>query len=122
LSKGDARSDGDLFACHRLVDDPGFAMGSVQAGPDDQARAAHLARSHVDRTAPCRSCWARYPCGGGCYHEVSRRGRPGCDYIRGWLEFCLRAYVELSAANPDYFSFPPLPVGPSGSDPTTIAR
>jgi uncharacterized protein len=116
-----AGADGDLFACHRLVDDPDFAMGSVQAGPDNEARAAHLARSHVARTAPCRSCWARYLCGGGCYHEVSRRGRPGCDYIRGWLEFCLRAYVELSVANPDYFSFPP-PAGPSGSDPTTIAR
>jgi len=116
-----AGADGDLFACHRLADDPDFAMGSVQAGPDNEARAAHLARSHVARTAPCRSCWARYLCGGGCYHEVSRRGRPGCDYIRGWLEFCLRAYVELSVANPDYFSFPP-PAGPSGSDPTTIAR
>ncbi len=117
-----AGADGDLFACHRLVDDPGFAMGSVQAGPDNSARAAHLARSHVDRMEPCRSCWARYLCGGGCYHEVSRRGRPGCDYIRGWLEFCLRAYVELSAANPGYFSSPPLPAGLGGSDPTTIAR
>ncbi|MDQ3886123.1 MAG: radical SAM protein [Actinomycetota bacterium] len=116
-----AGAGGDLFACHRLVDDPDFAMGSVQAGPDNQARAAHLARSHVDRIQPCRSCWARYLCGGGCYHEVRRRGRPGCDYIRGWLEFCLRAYVELSTANPGYFLSPP-PVGPSGSDPTTIAR
>jgi uncharacterized protein len=53
---------------------------------------------------PCRSCWARYLCGGGCYHEVERRGRIGCDYIRGWLEFCLAAYAELSAARPDYFS------------------
>ncbi len=117
-----AGADGDLFACHRLVDDPDFAMGSVQDGPDNEARARHLARSHVDRMQPCRSCWARYLCGGGCYHEVSRRGRPGCDYIRGWLDFCLRAYVELSAANPGYFASP-LPLGgPSGSDPTTVAR
>ena len=119
LSAGAA---GDLFACHRLVDDPAFAMGSVQAGPDNQAREQHLARSHVDRMQPCRSCWARYLCGGGCYHEVSRRGRPGCDYIRGWLEFCLRAYVELSTANPDYFSSPPSPAEHNGSDPTTLAR
>ncbi|MGQ0773925.1 MAG: radical SAM protein [Pseudonocardiales bacterium] len=117
-----AGADGDLFACHRLIDDPGFAMGSVQDGPDNEARARHLARSHVDRMQPCRTCWARYLCGGGCYHEVSRRGRPGCDYIRGWLEFCLRAYVELSAANPEYFSSPLPPSGPSGSDPTTVAR
>jgi len=52
---------------------------------------------------PCRSCWARYLCGGGCYHEVSRRGRVACDYIRSWLDFCLRAYAELSACRPDQF-------------------
>ncbi len=57
----------------------------------------------MDRAEPCRSCWARYLCGGGCYHEVARRGRPGCDYIRGWLAFCLRAYVELSESAPEFF-------------------
>ncbi|MFE9823373.1 radical SAM protein [Streptomyces sp. NPDC005791] len=102
-----ASADGDLYACHRLVDDPAFAMGSLAAGSDVPARSAHLAARHVDRQEPCRSCWARYLCGGGCYHEVSRRGRPGCDYIRGWLDFCLRAYVELSHAAPEFLSSPP---------------
>ncbi|HTE80905.1 MAG TPA: radical SAM protein [Reyranella sp.] len=94
---------GNLYACHRLLDDDKWAMGDVFSGPDDGRRAQHLSQSHVDRMEPCRSCWARYLCGGGCYHEVQRRGRIGCDYIRGWLEFCLGAYVELSAARPEYF-------------------
>jgi uncharacterized protein len=98
-----ANAEGKLFACHRLIDDPGFAMGSTTDGPDLAARTEHLKRSHVDLMQPCRSCWARYLCGGGCYHEVSRRGRIGCDYIRGWLEFCLQAYVELTAARPEAF-------------------
>lgn len=98
-----ANAEGDLFACHRLVDDPRYAMGDVDSGTDGAARAAHLAASHVDRMQPCRSCWARYLCGGGCYHEVARRGRIGCDYIRGWLEFCLRACIELSASRPELF-------------------
>jgi len=97
-------AEGDLFACHRLIDDPDFAMGSVRAGTDVQARTKHLARSHVDTMDPCRQCWARYLCGGGCYHEVARRGRIGCDYIRGWLDFCLQAYADLSAQHPDYFA------------------
>jgi len=101
-----ANADGRLFACHRLVDDARYAMGDVQRGSDVEARAAHLERSHVDRMQPCAGCWARYLCGGGCYHEVSRRGRLGCDYIRGWLDFCLRAYAELSAARPEYFTSP----------------
>ncbi len=116
-----ANAEGQLFACHRLIDDPRYAMGSVQAGSDVRARAAHLARSHVDGMQPCRTCWARYLCGGGCYHEVARRGRLGCDYIRGWLDFCLRAYVELSSARPQYFAVPPAYLGTSVSNPTTVS-
>lgn len=114
-------AEGDLFACHRLVDDDAYAMGNVTEGSDRQARAAHLARSHVDGMEPCRGCWARYLCGGGCYHEVSRRGRPGCDYIRGWLDFCLRAYVELAGARPDYFAGTAESAAHSLSHPATVA-
>lgn len=98
-----ANAEGNLFACHRLIDDPEFAMGSVSHGSDLEVRAEHLRKNHVDLMEPCRSCWARYLCGGGCYHEVRRRGRIACDYIRGWLEFCLKAYVELTVARPEWF-------------------
>ena len=95
-----ASAEGGLYACHRLVDDPAFAMGDVRTGSDVAARAAHLSARHVDLAEPCRSCWARYLCGGGCYHEVTRRGRVGCDFIRGWLDYCLAAYADLSAGPP----------------------
>jgi uncharacterized protein len=26
------------------------------------------------------------------------RGRPACDYIRGWLEYCIGAYARLTRA------------------------
>ena len=90
-----ANNEGDLYACHRLVDAAPFLMGSVQQGVDHANRRAHLERSHVDRQEPCQSCWARYLCGGGCYHEVENRGRVACDYIRDWLDYCLAAYAGL---------------------------
>lgn len=98
--------DGGLYACHRLVDDQRFAMGDVTHGSDVARRASHLAERHVDRQEPCRSCWARYLCGGGCYHEVDRRGRVACDYIRAWLTFCIASYAEISAQAPSYFAAP----------------
>jgi uncharacterized protein len=98
---------GEAFACHRLVGNEAFHYGSLAAGIDDAARLAHLRDRAVDRQEPCRSCWARYLCGGGCYHEVSLRGRTACDHIRGWLAFCLEAYAELSAARPELFDRPP---------------
>jgi uncharacterized protein len=78
-------------------------MGHVK-GDIDRARQRHwLAERMVDWQEPCRSCWARYLCGGGCHHEVIHRGRPACDYIRGWLDFALGVYVRLSTRNPDLF-------------------
>ena len=99
-------AEGGLYGCHRVVGDPKFRFGDLAEGPNDRARADHLALRHVDRQEPCRSCWARYLCGGGCYHEVENRGRIGCDYVRGWLDFCLSAYAELRHARPDFFNAP----------------
>ncbi len=99
-------SSGGLYACHRVIDDPAWAMGDVHTGSDRPRRVEHLRLHHVDRQAPCAGCWARYLCGGGCHHEVAKRGRIGCDYIRSWLDFCLSAYAELTAARPDYFDAP----------------
>ncbi|MNE64879.1 hypothetical protein D3C80_1603170 [compost metagenome] len=28
-----------------------------------------------------------------------KRGRPACDYIRGWLHYCLGLYVDLYEAD-----------------------
>jgi uncharacterized protein len=90
-------ADGELAACHRFVGDEEGAMGSLDDGVDLTRQADWLAARHVHRQEPCRSCWARYLCGGGCHHEVISRGRPACDYIRGWLHYCLEAYLRLSS-------------------------
>jgi uncharacterized protein len=89
-------AEGALSACHRFVGDDAGAMGSVTTGVDPARQAAWLSDRHVHRQEPCRSCWARYLCGGGCHHEVLRRGRPACDFIRGWLHYCLEAYLRLT--------------------------
>ncbi|MCK1516289.1 SPASM domain-containing protein [Bradyrhizobium sp. 190] len=108
-------SKGDYFACHRLVDDAEFRFGDLESGLNETRRSVHLRNMHVDRQEPCKSCWARYLCGGGCYHEVARRGRLGCDYIRAWLEFCLAAYAELSRSAPGYFENPDRHFGQPGA-------
>jgi len=89
-------AEGELAACHRFVGDAEGAMGSLAEGIDAGRRAAWLKDRHVHRQEPCHRCWARYLCGGGCHHEVIARGRPACDYIRGWLHYCLGAYLRLS--------------------------
>jgi uncharacterized protein len=97
-------ASGGLFACHRFVEDDAGAMGHITQGVDQERQRRWLAERMVDRQEPCRSCWARYLCGGGCHYEVIHRGRPACDYIRGWLDYVLGAYVRLSRQRPDLFS------------------
>jgi uncharacterized protein len=89
-------ADGALSACHRFVGDEDGAMGDLVSGIDGDKRARWLAGRHVHFQQPCAGCWARYLCGGGCHHEAMKRGRPACDYIRGWLHYCLEAYMRLS--------------------------
>lgn len=96
-------ADGDLYACHRFVEDPKRELGDVWKGVNPEAQERWLAERHVHTQSPCSSCWARYLCGGGCHHEVIHRGRPACDYIRGWLDYSLKAYVRLRAEVPSYF-------------------
>jgi uncharacterized protein len=97
-------AEGELSACHRFVKDERGSMGHLKTGIDRVRQADWLAERHVHRQEPCRGCWARYLCGGGCHHEVIRRGRPACDYIRGWLHYCLQAYIRLLEKRPDYFN------------------
>ena len=97
-------AEGNLFACHRLIDDEQFSMGDIYTGTSFENRSDLLANKFVDSIEPCKSCWARYLCGGGCYHEVKARGRIGCNFIRGWLTYCIAAYIKLQNHNPSYFN------------------
>ena len=96
-------AQGELSACHRFVEDPAGRMGHVSTGVDAASQNRWLAERHVQQQNPCRTCWARYLCGGGCHHEVIHRGRPACDYIRGWLDYSLKAYVRMLEARPEFF-------------------
>jgi uncharacterized protein len=92
---------GEYFACHRTVGDSRFHFG---AEPGDAPRREFLAARQVDLQEPCRTCWARYLCGGGCHAEVAANGRAGCDFIRGWLEYGLSFYDRVSRTRPDLLS------------------
>lgn len=105
-------ADGDLAACHRFVGDIDGSMGSLDDGIDRERQQKWLRERHVDHQEPCSSCWARYMCGGGCHHEVIARGRPACDYIRGWLHYCLEAHGRLSLQRPDWFGGAPMSLLP----------
>jgi len=99
-------TDGRWYACHRAVGDDAYALGDAVGVVDPDRQRAFLTQRHVGRAEPCRSCWARYLCSGGCHHEASARSEASCGAIRAWLEYCLDAYCTLSDRRPDWFGDP----------------
>jgi uncharacterized protein len=94
-------ADGGLYACHRFVNDEDGLMGDVFSGVDRDRQSSWLDSRHLQKQSPCGTCWARYLCSGSCHYEAIKRGRPACDYIRGWLTYCLVLYTELLRTQPD---------------------
>jgi uncharacterized protein len=96
-------AQGRWYACHRAVGAIDYELGDNN-GLDRARRRIFLEQRHVDAQADCRVCWARYLCSGGCHQEKAARDKASCDFIRGWLEFCLRAYCDLMDRRPEYFA------------------
>lgn len=86
---------GELYACHRFVNDENGLMGNIQVGLNENKQAEWLSSKQLSAQVDCSSCWARNLCAGSCHHEVMYRGRPACNYIRGWIDYCLGLYVRL---------------------------
>jgi uncharacterized protein len=95
-------TEGRWYACHRAIGAGEYELGD-NGGLDRDKRRRFLQQRHVHAQSDCTACWARYLCSGGCHQEASSRTAASCDFIRGWLEFCLASYCELMARRPDYF-------------------
>jgi uncharacterized protein len=93
-------AEGGLYACHRFVNDKEGYMGTIEEGVNPEKQREWLNDRHLSNQNACASCWARYLCSGSCHHEVIKRGRPACDYIRGWLYYCLGLYADLMESDP----------------------
>jgi uncharacterized protein len=94
-------AEGGLYACHRFVNEEQGRMGSVTSGVDPAKQSRWLQDRHLQGQSPCAECWARHLCAGSCHYEVIKRGRPACDYIRGWLHYCLTLYTHLMRSHPE---------------------
>lgn len=61
-------AEGNIYPCDSFVGHKAFVIGHVYKGIDEQKQAPFKSLSIYDRQ-PCRTCWARFVCGGDCYHN-----------------------------------------------------
>lgn len=93
-------ANGDLYPCPRFLALPEYRLGSVA---EDGFRGELHHKSLLIHSEDCRSCWARYYCGGGCV--VEHLGRTGsifranpdtCRLRRARIETGIRVVAECS--------------------------
>jgi len=93
--------DGGFYPCHRFVGLEEFRMGDLEDYRSEGLNDYH--RAVVENLPECRSCWARYFCGGGCFYE--NRGRTGdmrrpdplfCQEVRTLQEDLIAGWCRLS--------------------------
>jgi len=82
--------NGDVYPCHRFV-----GLEDMRFGHLSDYRAGEINDYHgavVENLPACRSCWARYFCGGGCFYDnLARSGdmhRPDPDVCREMQTVC----------------------------------
>jgi uncharacterized protein len=99
--------DGDLYPCHRFV-----GLEETRLGQLSDYRAGAINDYHravVENLPVCRSCWARYFCGGGCFYDnlactgdMQRPDSLFCDEMRTVCEDVICGWCALSAAEQAY--------------------
>ena len=100
-------TDGHVYICPSLCGVPEARLGSVWEGIDD-ARVADLAEQlQVSHRVPCKDCWARFLCGGGCMHQsyltfgdLFRPDPAECALNKHLIELAIWFYAELKEKRP----------------------
>lgn len=95
--------EGDLYPCHQFVGKPEFLLGNVETGLSRQDIRDRFIKAHVLNKGECRSCWARFFCGGGCHAnaynfngDINYPYAMGCKLQKKRLECAIYVNVRKS--------------------------
>jgi uncharacterized protein len=104
-------SAGEVYPCFRHLGLDEFKFGDVTHGISDEKRQAFMGANaaDVDSRPICKTCWARYLCGGGCYADSTVYGEnklePQSEHCPFWLaeiETAIRFYERLRRHEPGW--------------------
>jgi len=98
---------GELYPCHQFVGRREFRMGTVWEGITNRELRQRFADAHVYRKATCRTCWARFHCGGGCHAnnhlltgDLLWPDALSCDILRARLDCALVVQAARVCGHP----------------------
>ena len=94
---------GDLYPCHQFVGNERFLLGDVRRGLVNKALQDEFGSADIYSRQPCRQCWARMYCSGGCAaNAYNATGSVGGIYELGCLMFKKRIECAIMIKVAEY--------------------
>ena len=108
-------TNGKFYACAHFIGKSGWHIGDLDTGFDKE-KVDQFKKLHVDTREPCKSCWARYLCGGGCYYQaaitnndIEKPDLVKCELILHLCSESIRLLAFLKQNHPDVLDALPKP-------------
>ncbi len=98
-------ASGEIYSCHRFVDNEKYKIGTLERGFFEESSLKQaLFQRNVEEEKECKDCFAKYLCGGGCFHERSQAFfGTFCKIYTHLLAHAIRIYVQLQENHPKAF-------------------
>ena len=114
-------AEGDVYPCEGFLGIEKFKMGSIA---DDTLLEEWKNPENVNVNQQCNKCWAKYLCGGSCYHEawmrtgsVNKRDELVCETYKIAVLSALKLHIRLKANGIDVSSIIKRSLLPEASKP-----
>lgn len=92
--------EGDLYPCHQFVGREAYKLGNVDEGIQNFDIMKNFRNAHIYNKEKCRSCWAKFHCGGGCHANAEATTEDimipysvGCELEKKRLECAI--YIQV---------------------------
>ncbi len=99
---------GELYPCYQMVGAKEVRLGDVERGVVNRRVKEAFESAHVQNKRKCRTCWAKYLCGGGCHAHAMKYDNDllgahdvECDVKKCCFELGMWLYANLSKSAPD---------------------
>lgn len=99
---------GDIYPCHSLIHIDEYKLGNVFDGDVNRDVQKTFHSANVQGKEKCKTCWAKYFCGGGCHAHAIKYGNGifepyevECSLFKHRLELAMWIYTVLAKENPE---------------------
>jgi len=94
--------EGDIYPCHQFVGYTEYMMGNVHTGEFNRKIQNSFSGNNIVTMEECKSCWAKYFCGGGCaannykfHKDTTKPYKLACELEKKRIECALMMKAAL---------------------------